>query len=133
MSMLTPTPQFAAGTTYITNSVLTNLINFLAPVLGIALVVFCCVQGWKLFKGSETGSFKKLLGGVGTILLLLGIMYAAGSFETYGKFFKEITNNVIEKGSSNAKDITGDASIVNENGQYYFEVHNSNDDVNDRL
>lgn len=95
------------GNTFITNTILKNLIDFLAPVVGIALVVFCVVQAFHIFKGSEGSSFKKLLSGVGVLLLILGIMYAAGSFDTYGKSFKNLTNSVITSGAGNATKIVG--------------------------
>ena len=95
------------GGGYITNSILNNLINFLAPVVGIALVVFVCFQGFQIFKGSESASIKKLVLGVGLLLFILGIMYAAGSFESYGNLFKGVTDSIIQKGGKDAGSIVG--------------------------
>lgn len=92
---------------YITNTILQNLINFLAPVVAIALVVFCVVQAFKIFSGSESGSVKKLITGVLILLFIIGVMYAAGSFETYGKAFQGLTDTVITEGAGNAGDILG--------------------------
>lgn len=92
---------------YITNTILTNLINFLAPVVGIALVIFCVFQGFKIFKGSEGASIKKLIIGVLVLLFIIGIMFAAGSFETYGKAFQGIADSVITSGSGDANNIVG--------------------------
>ena len=92
---------------FITNTILQNLINFLAPVVGIALVIFCAVQAFKIFSGSETGSVKKLITGVLILLFIIGIMFAAGSFETYGNFFKGLTDTIITEGAGDAGDILG--------------------------
>ncbi len=91
----------------ITNTILQNLINFLAPVVGIAIVIFCVIQAFKIFRGQEGGSVKSLLIGVGILLLILGIMFAAGSFETYGKLFQGITNTIIEQGGGDIGNIVG--------------------------
>ena len=90
---------------YMTNSILNNLINFLAPVVGIALIVFCVIQAFKIFSGSEGGSVKKLVSRTIMLLFILGIMYAAGSFHQYGQFFKGITDSVITRGVQDADDI----------------------------
>ena len=95
---------------FITNTILQNLINFLAPVVAIALVIFCVVQAFKIFSGSETGSVKKLITGVLILLFIIGIMFAAGSFETYGNLFKGLTNSVIEEGVGDAGNILGGGS-----------------------
>ena len=80
-----------------TNNILQNLINFLAPVVGIAIVVFCVVQAWKLFRGQPGASVKNLLLGVLVLPLILGIMYAAGSFEAYGNLFKGVSDEAINQ------------------------------------
>lgn len=95
------------GGGYITNNILNNLINFLAPVVGIALVVFCVFQGFQIFKGSETASVKKLVLGVALLLFILGVMYAAGSFESYGNLFKGVTDSIIQQGGQDAGSIVG--------------------------
>ena len=100
---------------FITNNILTNLINFLAPVLGIALVIFCVVQGWQIFTGGNGSSVKKLISGVLVIFCLLGIMYAAGSFDSYGKLFQSVTDSIINKGSKDAGKIVGSAIIKGTN------------------
>jgi hypothetical protein len=94
-----------SGTGFITNNILTNLINFLAPVVGICLVIFCVVQAVKIFSGSETGSVKKLIGGVLILLFIIGIMYAAGSFQAYGNLFKNLTDTIITDGAGDAEKI----------------------------
>ena len=71
---------------FITNNILTNLINFCAPVVGIALVIFCLVQAFKIFTGNEN---------------------AAGSFQAYGELFKGLTDTIINKGAGDAGDIIG--------------------------
>lgn len=96
-----------AGGGFITNNILTNLISFLAPVVGIALVIFCVIQAFKIFRGDESGSVKKMIMGVVLLLFLLGVMYAAGSFETYGEAFRGLTDTIIEEGADNAGDILG--------------------------
>lgn len=88
-------------------TILNNLITFLAPLIGIAIVVFCVIQGFKLLKGQQGGSIKSLLTGVGVLLLILGIMYAAGSFDTYGKLFKGTTDKIITEVGNDAGNIVG--------------------------
>lgn len=100
-------PSTAGGGGYLTNNILTNLINFLAPVVGIALVIFCVVQAFKIFRGDESGSVKKMICGVLLLLFLLGIMYAAGSFQTYGEAFQGLTDSIINQGAGDAGDIIG--------------------------
>ena len=95
------------GGNFITNNILTNIIDFCAPVVGIALVIFCIFQAFQIFRGSETASVKKLVSGVVILLFLLGIMYAAGSFETYGRAFQNITDSIIEQGGEDASKIVG--------------------------
>jgi type IV secretory pathway VirB2 component (pilin) len=90
---------------FITNTILKNLINFLAPVGGIALLVFVVVQSVKLIRGE--GSLKKLLSGVGLILLCLGLMYAAGSFSTYGQIFSGAADKVIQQGGKDVGTMVG--------------------------
>ena len=92
---------------FITNTVLKNLIDFCAPIIGIALVIFCVVQGVQIFRGSDGGSVKKLVTGVILLLFLLGIMYAAASFSTYGNAFKNVTDSIINQGASDAGSIVG--------------------------
>ena len=92
---------------FITNNILTNLINFLAPVIGIALVIYCVIQGLKIATGNENASVKKMVSGVLIILFILGVMYAAGSFESYGKLFKNVSNTAIEKTAKDGNSIIG--------------------------
>lgn len=106
--IMTIVPTFLAGTnTFVTNNILQNLIAFLAPVVGIALVVFCVFQAFKLMKGSEGGSVMKMIGGIVILLFLLGVMYAAGSFDTYGKAFQGLTDTAINQGTGDLGDIVG--------------------------
>lgn len=91
----------------ITENILTGLISFLAPVVAIALVIFCVIQGFKLLKGSESGSVGKLVMGALLILFILGIMYLAGSYETYGELFKGLTGDVVSELGDNAGTIIG--------------------------
>lgn len=95
------------GGSFTTTNILTNFINFCAPLVGIALIIFCLIQAFQIFKGSETASFKKMANGVIVLLFLLGIMYAAGSFETYGKTFQGLTNTIINEGAEDAGNIIG--------------------------
>ena len=97
-----------AETEFITNIFLRNLINFLAPVVAIALVVFGVIQAFHIFKGDEKASVKKLICGVLILLFILGIMYAAGSFQTYGEAFKGLTDKAITSTSDDASTIMGD-------------------------
>lgn len=94
-----------AKNNYLTNTILTNVIAFLAPVIGIAIVIFCVIQGFKLLKGQPGASIKSLLIGVGVLLLILGIMYVAGSFDTYGTLFKGATDNVIQNAGKDVENI----------------------------
>ena len=41
------------------------------------------------------------------LLFIIGIMYAAGSFDTYGNFFKGLTDTIIQKGAGDAGEIIG--------------------------
>jgi len=90
------------ATGFMTNSILTNLIAFLTPVVAIALVIFCVVQAVKIFSGSESGSFRKLITGTLTLLFIIGIMYIAGSFSTYGTLFQNLTNTALTQGAADA-------------------------------
>lgn len=92
---------------YITNTILTNIINFLAPVVGIAMVIFCVIQAFKIFKGSEGASVKSLIIGIALLLFILGIMFAAGSFQTYGNIFKGVTDSAVQGVGNNAKEVLG--------------------------
>ena len=92
---------------YITNTILNNLINFLAPVVAIALVVFCVFQGVQIIRGAENASWGKFVGGVAFILIILGIMFAAGSFDSYGNAFKGVADSVINSGANDAGQIVG--------------------------
>lgn len=98
---------FVGSGNFITNNILTNVIDFAAPIVGIALIIFCVLQAFQIFKGSDTASVKKMVNGVIILLFLLGIMYAAGSFEVYGRAFQHITNNIIDKGAKDAGKIVG--------------------------
>ena len=89
-------------TAFITNTLLSNIINFLAPVVGIALVIFCLMQGIGIAKGNDNGGVKKLVTGVLLILFILGVMYAAGSFDTYGQAFKNVTDSAITSAGNDA-------------------------------
>lgn len=91
---------------YITNSVLENLINFLGPVVGIALIIFCVIEAFKILSGNAVGSVKNLITGTLILLFILGIMYTAGSFDTYGKFFQNITDNIITRGTEDIESLT---------------------------
>lgn len=92
---------------YITNTILQNLINFLAPIVAIALVIFCVFQGVQIIRGAEGASWGKFLGGVAFILIILGIMYAAGSFESYGNAFKGVADSVINSAAQDTGNIVG--------------------------
>ena len=94
-------------TAFITNTLLTNIINFCAPIVGICLVVFVLMQGFKVYKGQA--EVKGLVTGVLLILFILGIMYAAGSFETYGNAFKGVTDSAINSVGSDASSLIGGA------------------------
>ena len=105
MDIVTP----ITGGGYITNTVLENLVGFCAPVVAIALVIFCVFQGFQIFRGADGSSVKKLVGGVILLLFILGIMYAAGSFDTYGNAFKGVTDSIINQGADDAGSIVGGA------------------------
>lgn len=92
---------------FTTETILTNVIAFLSPVVGIAIVVFCVIQAFKLFKGAEGASVKKLLIGVGILFLLLGIMALAGSFDTIATLFKDVVNTAVSKGTGDATNMLG--------------------------
>lgn len=95
------------STAYMTNNILKNLINFCAPLVAIALVIFCVLQGFQIFKGGDGASVKKLVTGVLLILFILGIMYAAGSFKSYGDAFKGVTDKVITNVSKDSGNLVG--------------------------
>lgn len=95
------------GKTFITENILVNLINFLAPVVAIALIIFCVIQAFKIFKGSEGASFKGMLQGMAVLFVLLGVMYAAGSFEMYGETMRGAVDKLIEGGGKDASNILG--------------------------
>ena len=92
---------------FTTTNILHNFIDFCAPIVGIALIIFCLVQAFQIFRGSESASFKKMAVGVVVLLFLLGIMYAAGSFESYGRAFQSITDTIINEGVQDAGNIIG--------------------------
>lgn len=89
-----------------TAEILTNLIAFLGPVIGIFLVIFCIVQGAKLLKGGEGGSIKALITGVFMFLFILGIMYTTKSYEVYGQIFADTSSNVMQGVGEELKGMT---------------------------
>jgi len=88
---------------FITNTVLQNLITFLAPVVAIGLVIFVVVMSIKKISGKST--VKEIIGGALFFLLMLGLMYAAGSFQIYGNLFKNVVNGAITN-------VSGDANTI---------------------
>ena len=92
---------------FITNTILQNLINFLAPLVAIFMVVFCVMQGIQIAKGGANGSVKTLVTGILLFLFVIGLMYAAGSFETYGKLFQSLADTLINQTQENAGNIVG--------------------------
>lgn len=99
--------RYLATEGFITNTLLQNLISFLAPVAAIVLVAFCVVQAVGMIRGVDGNGVKKLVSGVLIILLLIGIMFAAGSFETYGQLFKDVTNTAVTQIGDNANNLLG--------------------------
>ena len=79
----------------ISDNILSGLLAFLAPLVGVAMLVFCVIQGFKLAKGVEGASVKKLVGGVALFLFILGLMYLTGSYKTLGDLFKNFTDKAI--------------------------------------
>ena len=88
-----------------TDNILKNLIAFLAPIVAIALLIFLIVQAVKLVKGSST--FKTLICGALVFFFILGLMYACGSYNTYGQLFNSLTNKAITMGTNDLNGIIG--------------------------
>lgn len=91
----------------VTETVLKQLINFLGPVVAIALIIYVVIKAFGIFKGNEGATFKSLIVGVLLIVFILGIMYGAGSFKTYGEVFQNFTTSAIEQVGNNATQIVG--------------------------
>lgn len=92
---------------FITNTILGQLIAFLAPVIAIGLIIFVVVQGLRLLKGAENGSVKKLVSGTVLFICMLGIMYASKSFNLWGNAFSGAVNTVVDTGGKNVNTIVG--------------------------
>lgn len=86
----------------LTGNVLNGLVAFLGPVVAIALVIFCVVQGFQIIKGNQGGSVGKLVAGVVLILFILGIMYLAKSWDTYATMFSDLTSGAMEQFENDA-------------------------------
>ena len=61
-------------------TVLNNLVTFLLPCIGIAMVIFIAIEGFKIYKGAEGASIKKLILGILVFLALGGLMILAKNF-----------------------------------------------------
>ena len=88
----------------VSQNILNGLVAFLVPLVGVAMLIFCVIQGYKLLKGADGASAKKLIGGVVAFLFIVGLMYLTKSFPTLGKTFSSFTNKTITK---TTKDGTG--------------------------
>lgn len=66
-----------------TRNLLSGLANFLIPVIGICLILFVVIVGFRAYKGQS--SMKSLIIGVVTFVLLGGILFfAKGYFSSTG-------------------------------------------------
>lgn len=86
----------------LTGNVLNGLVAFLGPVVAIALVIFCVVQGFQIIKGNNGGSVGKLVMGIVLILFILGVMYLAKSWETYAEMFSGLTSDAMTQFNTDA-------------------------------
>lgn len=92
---------------YTTEKILLNIIHFLAPIVALGLVIFLVIQSWKLVKGNSS-TVKSLITGIIFFIFIIGVMFAAGSFRTYG----DMVNDLVQRGVEYArKDIN---SIINQ-------------------
>lgn len=77
---------------FLTN-VLAEVITWCAAIGGIVLVIFLIKDIIGLAKGD--GSIAKVAVKVLCIFFIIGVMYAAGSFETFGKIFENLFEAVL--------------------------------------
>lgn len=80
---------------YSPEKILVNVINFLAPVVALGLVIFLVIQSWKLVRGNS-GTIKSLITGIIFFIFIIGVMFAAGSFRTYGNMFQGLFQKGVE-------------------------------------
>ena len=77
--------------------VLTTVISWVGAIAMIALVIFLIKDVIAIIKGE--GSIGKTLGKVVCVFLVLGIMFSAGSFQTFGNMFSTYFNGVVTSGN----------------------------------
>lgn len=88
-------------------TILNNIVTFLLPVVGIAMVVFIVVVAIGLHKGAESASWKKLIIGVLAFLIIGALLVLAKNFsstadtvsktvETYGKDVQQEADKLIK-------------------------------------
>lgn len=88
---------------FITNTFLKNLIDALAPLVAIALVIFLVITSIAAWRGNK--DWKGVFLGALFFFVILGLMFAAGSFETYGKLFQVFVDNALNKAGENANNL----------------------------
>jgi len=74
-------------------NVLNELITWAAAIAMIVFVFFLVRDIIKVIRGEST--ILKVGINIICVLFLVGVMYAAGSFETFGKIFKGFFENVV--------------------------------------
>lgn len=88
---------------FITNTFLKNFIDAVAPIVAIFLVFFLVYMSIQAFRGNK--DWKGVAGGAIFFFVLLGLMYTAGSFKTYGKLFQVFVDNALNKVGENANNL----------------------------
>lgn len=95
----------AEGT--MSQTILNNIVTFLLPVVGIAMVVFVVIVAVGMHKGAEGASWKKLIIGVFAFLIIGALLVLAKNFsstadtvsktvETYGKDVQQEADKLIK-------------------------------------
>ena len=83
-------------------TILNNIVTFLLPVCGIAMVIFIVFQAIQMHKGAEGASWKKLIIGVLAFLLI-------GALLVLAKNFSSTADSVSKTVSTYSKDIQQEA------------------------
>lgn len=72
---------------------LETLIMWTAPIAMIVLIIFLIKDVKDVMSGQ--GAIGKIIVKIVCVLLLVGVMFAAGSFESFGKVFQGVVEDVV--------------------------------------
>lgn len=90
-----------------TQGILSQFVSFLTPLIGIAILIFCVVEGFKIFRGQEGASVKKLVSGLLVLVFIVGVMFATDSIGTWGRPLSDLFTTAVNKGGNSVMTIIG--------------------------